>query len=159
MDAIESFEQKSPVQVWLRICASRMFAPLFTIMERLFAISASQAACERALWHLRRILLPFSVSTRPALALAQLQGLIYVNQSNDAKQMRDLTLWSIKSQKSYHFLVDPGEMIRDVKNILEEKYCISTREILPSKPQGEVLDDEQLIGEFDLLPVSRVRDK
>jgi hypothetical protein len=53
MDVIEFFEQKSPIEVWVKICASSMFTPWLIIMQRLFAIPASQAICERALWQLR----------------------------------------------------------------------------------------------------------
>jgi hypothetical protein len=62
-----------------------MFEPPLRMMKRLFAIPASQAVCERALWHLRRILLPYPTNMRPALALAKLQAVIsfdYANQSN-----------------------------------------------------------------------------
>jgi hypothetical protein len=53
-----------------------LFTPLLTIMERLFAIPASQAFCERALWHLPRLIRPSSLNTCPDLALARLHSVV-----------------------------------------------------------------------------------
>jgi hypothetical protein len=61
-----------PRQAWRTICSLSLFTPLLTIMERLFAIPASQAFCERALWHLRRLHPPSSLKTGPDLTLARL---------------------------------------------------------------------------------------
>jgi hypothetical protein len=159
MDIIGSFTHQSPIEVWERICSCSIFSPLLTIMKRLFAIPASQAVCERALWHLRRILLPSSVNTRPALALAKLQGVMSFDQSTDGKKVRTLKLCSIMTHKFYHFSVYPHETILDVKNMLEEQYGLSTQEILSSKPPRKVLDDDKLMGELDLSPIYYIRDK
>jgi hypothetical protein len=152
MDVIQSFGQKSLVQVWGKICASSMFTPLLTIMQRLFAIPASQAFCERGLWHLRRILLPFSVNTGPALALTKLQAQV------SFKQERLLSLCSVTTDKLYSLFVYAGETIRDVKSMLEEKDGVSAHEIFFGNLGGEILDDDQLIGELDLSVVYRFSD-
>jgi hypothetical protein len=157
-DVIECLEQNSPVQVWVKICASSMFTPLLTIMQRLFAIPASQAVCERALWRLRRILLPFSVNTSPALALAKLQGVVSFDHTSDCKVMT-MKLFSIRTQKSYHLSVYAHETIGDVKNMLDAQYDISGQEILSGKRPGEVFKDSQLIDELDLSLIYRVRDE
>jgi hypothetical protein len=90
MDVINSFAYHSPVEVWKGICTCSMFSPLLDILMRLFAIPASQAVCERALWHLRRILLPFSLKTSPALALAKLQGVITFDYGNPSDYRNDV---------------------------------------------------------------------
>jgi hypothetical protein len=155
MDVIDCLEQNSPLQVWVRMCASSMFAPLLTIMQRLFAIPANQAVCERALWHFRRIFLPFSVNITPALALAKPQGVISFNQTNDSK-VRTLKLFSIRTQKFYDLSVYPQETIGDIKKMLDEQYDLSGQKILSVKPPGDVFNDSQVIGELDLSPVYRM---
>jgi hypothetical protein len=90
MDVINSFAYQSPVEVWGRICTNSMFDPLLDILTRLFAIPASEAVCERALWHLRRILLPYSLNTTPELALAKLQGVITFDYGDPSNYRNDV---------------------------------------------------------------------
>jgi hypothetical protein len=144
-DIVDVFGQP-PIEVWRKICSCSLFKPLLTIMERLFAIPSSQAFCERALWHLRRILLPSSLNTGPDLTLARLQAVL-----SPAKwELSDLTLRSSKSDKVYHLSVYPGETIRDIKTLLADKYGLSGQEIWRNNSPREVLNDDRLIEELDL---------
>jgi hypothetical protein len=130
-DLVDTFGQP-PIQVWRTICSLSLFTPLLTIMERLFAIPASQAFCERALRHLRRLFLPSSLNTGPDLTLARLQAVV----SFAKEEPLNLILRSIKTNQFYHFTVYPGETVRDIKSILAEKYGLSGQDILRNSPRG-----------------------
>jgi hypothetical protein len=55
--------------------------------------------------------------------------------------------------------VYPGETIRDIKILLDEKYGLSGQEVLRNNSPPEVLNGDRLISELDSSQVYYLRDK
>jgi hypothetical protein len=67
-----------PIDIW-KILAGTPFlrsCGILGTIQRLLSIPASEATCERALWHLRRVLLPSAMKSSEQLVLTRLRAIM-----------------------------------------------------------------------------------
>jgi hypothetical protein len=72
----DAMTSPSPIRIWEILANHPFLLGIFQVVERLLIIPASEATCERAIWHLRRIMHPCCMGSSDGLILTRLRAIM-----------------------------------------------------------------------------------